>query len=54
MATPLASRALRSTAKLPLGSSSVEPVASGYELSLRPAEGRFSPAQSAVYSESDR
>jgi hypothetical protein len=58
MATPLlTSRALRDAAKLRLGSSSVEPVASGYELScvyLNADAYRSSPAQNAVCSESDR
>ena len=55
MATPLlTSRAPREAAKHRIGSSSVESVASGYELSLRPAAARFSLAQSAACSESDR
>jgi hypothetical protein len=58
MATPLlAFRALRHAANLRRGSSSVAPVAFGYERScvyLNADAYRFSRAQSAASSESDR
>jgi hypothetical protein len=55
MSTPfLLSRTLRAAAKRRHASSSVAPVASGYEGSLRPSLACFSPAQSTIYSEGDR
>ena len=54
MATPpLTARTVRDAAKLRLAVSSVAPVASGYERSLRPCEARFSRPAGAICSESD-
>jgi len=50
----LASRAPRPTAKRRLAASSVAPVASGYERSLRPCDARFSRAVRAICSFGDR
>jgi hypothetical protein len=44
----------RPTAKLRLAASSVAPVASGYEHSLRPREACFSPSVNAACSSGDR
>jgi hypothetical protein len=55
MATPLlASHNPRRAAKHRLAASSVAPVASGYERSLRPCETRFSRAASTICSKGDR
>jgi hypothetical protein len=55
MATPLiASRTLKRAAKRRLAASSVAPVASGYERSLRPCDARFSRLASTICSEGDR
>jgi hypothetical protein len=55
MAAPfLTSRALVAAATLRLPVSSVAPVASGYEHSLRPREPGVSPAQGAICSKGDR
>jgi hypothetical protein len=40
-------------AKQRLAVSSVAPVASGYERSLRPCEARFSPSQDAIHEAGD-
>ena len=48
------SRALGGAAKLRLASSSVAPVASGYERSLRPCEAGFSRPEDAACSKDDR
>jgi hypothetical protein len=55
MATALfTSRALGAAAKRRLAASSVAPVASGYERSLRPCEARFSLPEDAACSKDDR
>jgi hypothetical protein len=55
MATPiLTSRIPGAPANRRLAVSSVAPVASGYERSLRPCEARFSAAANAICSEGDR
>jgi hypothetical protein len=50
----LTSRTLQAAAKHRLATSSVAPVASGYERALRPCEARFSRPESAICSEGDR
>jgi len=54
-ATPFLDRqSLRKAAKQRLGASSVAPVASGYERSLRPCDARFSLSEAVSLSEGDR
>jgi hypothetical protein len=54
MAAPFpASRTLGRAAKRRLAASSVAPVASGYERSLRPCEARFSRPESTIYLKGD-
>jgi hypothetical protein len=50
----LTPRIPREAAKRHLAASSVAPVASGYERSLRPGEARFSPPGNAICSGGDR
>jgi len=55
MTTPtLTSRIPRESAKRRLAASSVAPVASGYEHSLRPCDARFSHPLNAICSGGDR
>ena len=55
LATPfLPSRTLMTAAKRRLAASSVAPVASSYEHSLRPCDARFSRPESTICSEGDR
>jgi hypothetical protein len=55
MAAPSSvSRTLRHAAKLTLAASSVAPVASGYERSLRPCERGFSRPASTIATGGDR
>ena len=51
--TFLASRTPRGAAKRRLAASSVAPVASGYERSLRPCEARFSQPGNVICSRGD-
>ena len=53
-ATFRVSRTLRGAANLRLGASSVAPVASGYERSLRPSQAWFSRPQSTRATKGDR
>jgi hypothetical protein len=50
----LASRGLAAATNRRSAASSVAPVASGYERSLRPCGTRFSPIQTTISSEGDR
>jgi hypothetical protein len=50
----LTSQIPRPSAKRRIAASSVTPVASGYERSLRPCDACFSPALNVICSESDR
>ena len=49
----LASRTLCAAANLRIAASSVAPVASGYDRSLRPCAARFSPAQRTICKETE-